>query len=174
MGGWYLDERPRGLDLEAAVKAQRPEHPGITFRSMLEAQWSAVFDELWLTWEFEPVTFDLPSGIYIPDFRITTRNGLTFWIEVKGPWPNAREFEVASEVNLYHSPLLLLTGDVPRQANGGTAWWFGERQWHMLRPVEALLRLMWPDEEDRPEELAGWGAALTDSRGAEIVKVGSQ
>lgn len=155
------------------MRAQRAEHPGITFRSMLEAQWSAVFDELGITWEFEPVTFDLPSGVYVPDFRITTRNDLSFWAEIKGPWPNAREFEVATEVNIYAgTPLMILTGDVPRQANGGTAWWFGDRQWHMLRPEEALIRLMWPEPENRPDRLAGWAEAVDSGRHAELIKVG--
>ncbi len=160
---------------EYRMRAQRPEHPGITFRSMLEAQWSAVFDELGLTWEFEPVKFDLPSGVYVPDFRITTRDGLSFWIEVKGPWPNAREFEVASEINLYYLPLMILTNDVPRQENGGTSWWFDldRHTWSMLRPEESLIRLMWPEVEDRPEVLAGWGQALTDARHADVIKVGS-
>jgi hypothetical protein len=156
------------------VRARRPEHPAITFRSMLEGQWSAVLDELGLTWEYEPVRFDLPSGLYVPDFRVTTRDGITFWIEVKGPWPNAREFEVATEVNLYSGlPLLILTGDVPRQANGGTAWWFGQRQWSMLRPEEALIRLMWPEPEHRPERLAGWTEALDVGRHTELIKIGA-
>lgn len=156
------------------MRARRPEHPPIIFRSMLEAQWSAVFDELGLGWEFEPVKFDLPSGVYVPDFRITTRNSLSFWIEIKGPWPNAREFEVASEINLYYLPLMILSGDVPRQANGGTSWWFDlERHtWSMLRPEEALIRLMWPEPERRPEELGGWEQALREARNAELIKVG--
>lgn len=143
---------------------------------MLEAQWSAVFDELGLTWEFEPVKFDLPSGVYVPDFRITTRDGYSFWIEVKGPWPNAREFEVASEVNLYYLPLMILTGDVPRQPNGGTSWYFSleHRTWSMLRPEESLRRLMWPEIEDQPEVLAGWEQALDTARHAEIDKVGKE
>jgi hypothetical protein len=138
---------------------------------MLEGQWSAVWDALGLQWEFEPVRFDLPSGVYVPDFRITTADGFTFWIEVKGPWPNAREFEVASEINLYHSPLLLLTGDVPRQPNGGTSWYFSsDRQWHMLRPVEALHRLIHGDEGD---DLPGWADALDAARHTDLIKVGS-
>jgi hypothetical protein len=156
------------------MRARRPEYPSITFRSMLEGQWSAVFDELGLSWEFEPVKFDLPSGVYVPDFKIWSRRGDPFWIEIKGPWPNAREFEVASEINLYHSPLLILSGDVPRQANGGTSWWFdpAEVRWSMLRPAEALIRMLWPNHGDQPEELAGWEQALTEARNVELIKVG--
>lgn len=157
------------------MRVRREEHPEIVFRSKLEAQWTAVFDELGLGWEYEPVRFDLPSGVYVPDFRITTQTGLSFWIEVKGPWPNAREFEVASEINLYYLPLMILSGDVPRQANGGTAWWFDlqRNMWSMLRPVEALIRLMWPEDEDRPDVLAGWDDALEQTRHVEVERVGS-
>jgi hypothetical protein len=157
------------------MRARREDVPGVVFRSLLEARWSAVFDELGLRWEFEPVKFDLPSGPYVPDYRITTRDGLSFWIEVKGPWPNAREIEVASEINLYYLPLMILSGDVPRQANGGTAWWFNldTHTWSMLRPEEALLRLMWPEPETRPERLAGWSEALGVGRHAELIKVES-
>jgi len=157
------------------VKAQRPEHPGITFRSMLEGQWSAIFDELELEWTFEPFTFELPSGIYIPDFLINRGQASQFMIEVKGKWPNAREFEVASAVNLYYLPLMILTGDVPRQANGGTAWWFNADRdtWSMLRPEEAFRRMLWPDADDQPDELPGWDDALTGARDAELIKVGA-
>src|SRR6059058_1625179 len=157
------------------MRAKRAKYPDITFRSMLEGQWTAVLDELGFTWEYEPVHFDLPSGVYVPDILITVPGQtIRFMIEIKGPWPNAREFEVASEVNLYYTPLMFLTGDVPRQANGGTSWWFDSdrRTWSMLRPEEALIRLMWPEPEHRPEELAGWGQALDDARHAELIKVG--
>lgn len=154
------------------MKARRAEHPGITFRSKLEAQWSAIFDEMGWTWEYEPVRFDLPSGIYIPDFKIRPRAGDPFWVEIKGPWPNAREFEVATEVNIYaQTPLIILTGDVPRQINGGTAWWFDPAtdRWSMLRSEEGLIRVLWPDAADRPERLAGWGDVLENGRRAEII-----
>lgn len=155
------------------MRARRPEYPQIVFRSKLEAQWSAVLDELGLTWEFEPWHFDLPSGMYVPDFLVGRGQANQFLIEVKGPWPNPRELEVASEVNLYYTPLLILSGDVPRQANGGTAWWFDPdlHRWSFIRVEEALRRMLWPLGADRPEELAGWEAALSDSRGAEIIKV---
>jgi hypothetical protein len=158
------------------MRAQRPEYPAITFRSMLEAQWSVIFDVLCLPWAFEPVTFDLPSGLYVPDFKIYPEPGdeRSFWVEIKGPWPNTREFEVATEVNIYAGmPLMILTGDIPRQPNGGTAWWFGERQWHMLRPEEALIRVIYRNTEHFPEDLGElWKLALDEARHAELIKVG--
>lgn len=159
-------------------RTRRPEHPEITFRSKLEAQWSVVFDALVLPWEFEPLTFDLPSGLYMPDFRIYPEPGdeRTFWIEVKGPWPNAREFEVATEVNLYTDhPLMILSGDVPRQPNGGTAWWFNPdtRQWSMLRPEEALIRTVYRNTVRRPEDGLGvlWEMGIKEARTGEYTRM---
>lgn len=162
------------------MRAQRAEHPGITFRSMLEAQWSVVFDALCLPWAFEPVRFDLPSGIYVPDFKIYPEVGdeRTFWIEVKGPWPNAREFEVATEVNIYaETPLMILSGDVPRRADGGTAWFFDPHRdtWSMLRPEEALIRVIYRNTQDKPESLGElWDMALDEARHADLIKVGKE
>ena len=154
-----------------SIRARRAAYPAILFRSLLEARWSVALDELGIPWQFEPTDFDLPSGVYRPDFLCHAQSGTEFWIEIKGPWPNAREFEVASEVNLYVAPLMFLTGDIPRQANGGTAWYFsGDRQWHMLQPEEAFRRIMWPDEDGRPDVLANWEQALDSARHEELIK----
>jgi len=154
-----------------SIRTIRPEYPDIIFRSKLEAQWTVVLDELGIPWEYEPHLFDLPSGKYLPDFRMMTGTQEEFWIEVKGPWPNAREFMVASEINLYVGPLLILSGDVPRQANGGSAWWFSkeDRQWHMLMPEEALIRMVFRGRDDRPERIGDrWDMALETVRVAEF------
>lgn len=158
------------------MRARRAEHPEITFRSKLEAQWSVIFDALCLPWTYEPVRFDLPSGVYIPDFKIFPEPGdeRTFWVEIKGPWPNAREFEVATEVNIYaETPLIILTGDIPRQENGGTAWWFNPEKdpgaWSMLRSEEGLARVIY---RNHPQVVVGlgelWSVALDEARHAEI------
>jgi len=157
-----------------SIRARRAARPGITFRSLLECRWSAALDSLGLPWEFEPTHFDLPGGMYIPDFHVLPDSDRAFWIEVKGPWPNAREFEVASEVNLYHAPLMILSGDIPRQPNGGTAWWFDEdtHRWSMLRPEEALIRVIFRYDADPPESLGEqWGEALEAARHEELIRV---
>lgn len=155
-----------------SIKARRADYPSITFRSMLEARWSVIFDELGIPWQFEPTSFDLPSGVYVPDFLCHAQSGEEFWIEIKGPWPNARELQVASEVNLYVTPLMIFSGDIPRQANGGTAWLFDRWQWHMVQPEEAFRRIMWPAEGERPDVLANWEQALDSARHEDLIKVG--
>lgn len=151
----------------------------MTFRSKLEGQWSVILDALCLPWEFEPTRFDLPSGIYVPDFKVFPELGdeRSFWIEVKGPWPNAREFEVASEVNIYtDSPLLILSGDIPRTPNGGTGWWFdpATSRWSMLRAEEALIRVIYRHVGTLPNDMGQlWATALDEARDAELIRVGA-
>jgi hypothetical protein len=120
---------------------------GIAFRSKLEARVASLLTHLGLKWEYEPQGYELPSGKYLPDFRVVTgRKGEHFWIEVKGPVPNAREFAVATDINLHVGPLMILQGDIPRKPLGGTAWIFaldmvGEEihgDWFMTTPERAL------------------------------------
>ena len=118
---------------------------GTAFRSKLEARVASLLDHLGLSWEYEPQGFELPTGKYLPDFRVTAKRQV-FWIEVKGPLPNAREFSVATDINLYVGPLLILQGDIPRKSIEGTAWVFALEKvgdeilgdWFMTTPERAL------------------------------------
>jgi hypothetical protein len=56
---------------------------GVRFRSRLEGRWAIFFAELGIGWQFEPEKFSLPSGIYVPDFRVEWPSGLALWVEVK-------------------------------------------------------------------------------------------
>lgn len=118
----------------------------ITFRSRLEARWSLVFTALGIPWEYEPEDgkYQLPSGTYWPDFRMFGGTDHEFWVEIKGPMPDSREFHVASEINLYVAPLIIFCGDLPRRSNGGTAWIFEQEghRWIMRSPEEALILSM--------------------------------
>lgn len=59
-------------------------YKGYRFRSRLEARWAVFFDHLRLSWEYEPEGFDLGDGVwYLPDFKVTERNGATTWYEIK-------------------------------------------------------------------------------------------
>jgi hypothetical protein len=144
-------------------------YDGVTYRSRLEARWAIVFAALGLPFEFEPQLFDLPSGRYLPDFRIFGGYDVAFWVEVKGPVPDAREFTVATEINLYEGPLVIFSGDLPMRSGGGTAWWFdtAERQWEMIAPDEAIIRLIFRDQDSRPEDLGEiYDQALSTARHA--------
>lgn len=67
------------------MKARPTTYKGIPMRSRTEARFAAWFDALGLTWEYEPCAFADESGQYLPDFRITTGSGSTWYVETKGP-----------------------------------------------------------------------------------------
>jgi hypothetical protein len=162
------------------VHAIETHYAGCRFRSRLEARVAVFLDNLNINWEYEPQGFELPSGRYLPDFRITT--GVEpveqFWIEVKGPQPDTREITVASEINLYVGPLIILVGDIPRRRGGGTAWIFHRTEgdpcedgaWTMTEPEDAILRTVYPDPDVRPTYLgrnpSRYEEALTAARSA--------
>lgn len=65
-------------------RAIETRYKGYRFRSRLEARWAVFFDALGLTWEYEPEGFELPGGVrYLPDFKVTSIQGLVTWYEVK-------------------------------------------------------------------------------------------
>jgi hypothetical protein len=162
------------------VQAIETHYAGCRFRSRLEARVAVFLDNLHIRWEYEPQGYELPSGRYLPDFRVTT--GMvdvpSFWIEVKGPVPVTREVVVASELNLYVGPLVILVGDIPRRRGDGTAWLFRATEddpcedgvWIMTDPETAILHTVYPDEVTRPEYLGSgphrYEEALTAARSA--------
>lgn len=143
------------------------EYKGITFRSRLEARWAIVLDGLGIPWEYEPPDgkYALPSGMYWPDFRLFGGTDHEFWVEIKGPMPDSREFHVASELNLYVAPCTIFCGDLPRRGNGGTAWVFEPegRRWIMRDPESALIQLM--GVADQLSSLA-WDTIISTARHA--------
>lgn len=65
------------------IRAVPLAYKGVTFRSTLEADWAATFDNLGIYWQYEPLALQLESGqYYLPDFYLPN---LHCWAEVKGP-----------------------------------------------------------------------------------------
>lgn len=118
------------------IKAIETRYAGCRFRSRLEARWAVFLDHATVdVWEYEPEGFQLPSGMYLPDFRLTPeqtetpdfiqklmisalgqKNPLnTSWLEVKGQKANTRERQLARELSEQaRNVVCLLEGDVPR------------------------------------------------------------
>ncbi|MFE6429325.1 hypothetical protein ACFVOB_28190 [Streptomyces rochei] len=72
-----------GLDGQMTIEVLPTVYRDTQFRSLLEACWAATLDSFNITWEYEPTTFDLPSGAkYLPDFHLPE---IGTWLEVKGP-----------------------------------------------------------------------------------------
>lgn len=66
------------------LKPIETSYKGYKFRSRLEARWAVFFDAIGLQWQYEIEGFQLSNGdFYLPDFKITTINKQTWWIEIK-------------------------------------------------------------------------------------------
>jgi len=149
------------------ASAIETSYAGCRFRSRLEARWAVVMDRLHLNWQYEAQGFHLPSGNYLPDFTV---DGVEkpFMIEIKGGMPDTREFEVASEINLYVAPLVILAGDIPRRRGEGTGWIFASDEeggeWSMTDPEKALI--FGATGEIGDTRIANWEAAITAGRSA--------
>jgi hypothetical protein len=59
------------------------KYKGVQMKSRLEARWAVFFDALGVSWQYEPELFTLPSGRYLPDFRLQWPSGHALWAEVK-------------------------------------------------------------------------------------------
>lgn len=62
------------------INAIETRYEGYRFRSRLEARWAVFFDAMKVKWEYEKEGFELPSGLYLPDFWISVPK---WWVEIK-------------------------------------------------------------------------------------------
>jgi hypothetical protein len=88
------------------IKAIETRAYGCRFRSRLEARWAVFFTAMGLRWEYEPEGFELPSGRYLPDFKVWDPNTEDrygnpgfYWVECKGGSPTQREIKLARELS---------------------------------------------------------------------------
>ena len=90
------------------ARAIETRYKGYRFRSRLEARWAVFFDALGLKWEYESEGFELPSGRYLPDFKVLypgrhAAEAHHEWFECKGDlrtvshaeWQKMIEFQQA-------------------------------------------------------------------------------
>lgn len=97
------------------MKAIETRWKGYRFRSRTEARWAVFFDAAGIDFEYEPEGYVLPSGPYLPDFRLRTytdmRSGAeraagatpriveqTTFLEVKGVLPSDDECRRCGEL----------------------------------------------------------------------------
>jgi hypothetical protein len=81
------------------IKAIQTQYKGYNFRSRLEARWAVFFDALDVDWQYEPEGFDLPSGMYLPDFYLpNVDDGL--WVEIKPVSPTRLEQQKIEDLAL--------------------------------------------------------------------------
>lgn len=66
--------------LAPARRGLPTSYAGHVFRSRLEARFAVLFDAMGIRWEYEPEGFELPHGLYVPDFWLPDPGA---WVEVK-------------------------------------------------------------------------------------------
>lgn len=82
------------------IKPIETVYKGYRFRSRLEARWAVFFDEIGLPWEYESEGYTLPDGRgYLPDFRIKSLDGATWFYEVK-PTHEADDGKLAALIDM--------------------------------------------------------------------------
>lgn len=95
-------------------KAIETHYAGCCFRSRIEARWAVFFDHLGVLWEYEPQGFDLPSGWYLPDFRLNFGAGSVWW-EVKGEYPTETEMRALFDLSVETKTVAYIAwGAIPR------------------------------------------------------------
>lgn len=88
-------------------------YKGYRFRSRTEARWAVFFNELRLEYTYESEGFVLDKGVcYLPDFKVTTPQGKTMWVEVKGDDVEAdNKFDLFQKKLDYSARSVLVHGD---------------------------------------------------------------
>jgi hypothetical protein len=99
------------------MRAIETRYAGHRFRSRLEARWAIVFDQLGITWRYEPEGFSLSDGLaYLPDFVLPS-DGWT--VEVKGDDSALdRDMDRIARYVTDSGRRVLVLGDVPDLADG--------------------------------------------------------
>jgi hypothetical protein len=126
-----------------AIAPIETRYAGCRFRSRLEARWAVFFDEMGISWQYEPQGFfvrdDKP---YLPDFLL---DECQTWIEVKGAeseldhdlmWAAAEQLPTGVPRG-YPGPALMILGPIPPLPVAGDWFWMG------LDPC--VVRKPWPD-----------------------------
>jgi len=77
------------------IPAKPVQYKGINFKSTLEAQWAAFFEELELPWQYEKDTIPLPDGtFYISDFTLHNEYNYAVY-EMKPKGITSKKFKAA-------------------------------------------------------------------------------
>lgn len=101
--------------MSTTIKALPTTYAGVEFRSRIEARWALFFDQLGVTWAYEPEGYALPSGNYLPDFWLPSISG-GCWFEVKGVNPTDTECQLMLELTEATGHVgVIAHGDMPRQ-----------------------------------------------------------
>lgn len=104
------------------MKAIETRWKGWRFRSRTEARWAVFLEAAGIGFEYEPEGVLLPSGPYLPDFRLTEFPRASWqagakhqdvWLEVKAGWPTDLERARCCELATASGCPVLLAMGVP-------------------------------------------------------------
>jgi hypothetical protein len=110
---------------QSRIRAIETHYAGHRFRSRLEARWAVFFDALGIKWHYEEEGYELPSGRYLPDFRLSNATAfpdLDLHVEVKGRLDRAGlirlaqcayELPAPEQGIAFVVPKLLVLGEIP-------------------------------------------------------------
>lgn len=105
-------------------------YAGCRFRSRLEARWAVFFDELAISWQYEPEGFVIGGRPYLPDFLLPACGT---WVEVKGSESAlSHNLMLAAAEELPYrgstreaGPRMLVLGPIPDPPEHGDLGWLG-------------------------------------------------
>ena len=97
------------------IQAIETKYKGYRFRSRLEARWAVFFDALRVPWEYEPESYLLPSGPYLPDF-VVGKKRVFFEVKHAGWMGNVSRHNELVEAT--GRPCFIVTGN-PGVCDGG-------------------------------------------------------
>lgn len=106
----------------STYKAIETRYNGRLFRSRLEARWAVAFDRTWFRWDYEVEGIMLPTGPYLPDFRLHRDDGSAMWVEIKPSHEvPERSFSLLGELAHESGEQCYLLSGPPRP--GEFEWW---------------------------------------------------
>jgi hypothetical protein len=113
------------------VKAIETKWKGYRFRSRTEARWAVFLSALDVAFEYESEGVMLPSGPYLPDFRLRRFPGTPalgcqdVWLEIKGTGPTHEERFRCADLAVETGNIVLLAEGAPDYAE--QVWLFDPR-----------------------------------------------
>lgn len=96
------------------MRAIQTKYRGYRFRSRTEARWAVFFDAIGYEWQYEEQGYVLPSGPYLPDFKVKLPDLRIVYVEVKSDefddfddTEMSRLWQFSNSVKI---PIILLSG----------------------------------------------------------------
>jgi hypothetical protein len=91
-----------------SLRAIPTRHNGLLFRSRCEARWAVVFDKIGWDYQYEPESYRLSCGPYLPDFYLPDAD---VFFEVKASYPTSDELRKAENLCVAREkPVVISTG----------------------------------------------------------------